>query len=79
LIGTAACLSPLSGCGAEAAILARSGTMRDEFDGRLWVDHGAAFGDVVASFLDQLKLSLKRLHEIQYEAPWLHDTKRKQG
>jgi len=47
--------------------------MRDELDGRLWVDHGAAFGDVVACFLDQLKLSLKRLHEIQYEAPWLHD------
>jgi hypothetical protein len=54
-------------------------TMRDELDGRLWVDHGAAFGDVVTSFLDQLKLSLKRLHEIQFEAPWLHDEERKQG
>lgn len=53
--------------------------MRDELDGRLWVDHGAAFGDVVASFLDQLRLSLKRLHEIQYEAPWLYDAERKQG
>ncbi len=53
--------------------------MRDELEGRLWADHGAAFGDVVTHFLDQLKLSLKRLHEIQYGAPWLHDAERKQG
>lgn len=53
--------------------------MRDELDGRLWADHGAAFGDAVTSFLDQLKLSLKRLHEIQFDAPWLHDAEHKQG
>ncbi|MBV8685361.1 MAG: hypothetical protein JOZ90_01735 [Alphaproteobacteria bacterium] len=44
--------------------------MRDEIDGRLWVEHHQAFSASVASFLGEVALGLRRLNEWQFEAPW---------
>jgi hypothetical protein len=44
--------------------------MRDEFDGRMWVEHHASFSDAVGGFLGRLYASFERLQAIQYDAPW---------
>jgi len=44
--------------------------MRDEFDSRLWVDHGAAFSKALAELIHQIRVSWTRLYEMQYDAPW---------
>ena len=44
--------------------------MRDELDARIWGDHGAAFAAALDRFFSSVALSLKRLHEIHFSAPW---------
>ena len=48
--------------------------MRDEMDGRIWVDHHADFSADLAGFLSRvaetLRVSLKRLNEMEFDAPW---------
>lgn len=45
--------------------------MRDEFESRMWIEHGAEFNAFVARVLDQAWQALKRLNEIEFDAPWL--------
>jgi hypothetical protein len=51
--------------------------MRDEIDSRMWVAHGHAFSESVAAFFAGLGTSigagLKRLNEIEFDAPWKRD------
>ncbi len=51
--------------------------MRDEIDSRVWVEHGHAFSENVANFLSAagtaIGVGLKRLNEIEFEAPWKRD------
>ncbi|HYI41404.1 MAG TPA: hypothetical protein VE053_13910 [Allosphingosinicella sp.] len=51
--------------------------MRDEIDGRIWVQHGHAFSQDVANFFAAVRASvgsaLKRLNEIEFDAPWKRD------
>jgi hypothetical protein len=44
--------------------------MRDEMDGRIWVEHHADFSAFIAGAIDALKVSFKKLHEIEFDAPW---------
>jgi hypothetical protein len=44
--------------------------MRDEMDSRMWVEHGADFTALVAKAIAVVGVSLKRLNEIEFEAPW---------
>lgn len=44
--------------------------MHDEIDGRLWAAHGRALGESLSHLLSELNVSLRRLNEIQFEAPW---------
>jgi hypothetical protein len=44
--------------------------MRDEIDGRMWLEHGAAFTEDLASLFRQIGEALNRLTEIQFRAPW---------
>jgi hypothetical protein len=48
----------------------RNHKMRDEMDSRLWVEHGADFTALMAKVIDAIGISLKRLNEIEFEAPW---------
>ena len=47
--------------------------MRDEIDGRLWVEHGHQFSEDLHRFFARVKLTLERLAAIQFEAPWRRD------
>jgi hypothetical protein len=51
--------------------------MRDEIDSRLWVAHGHAFSESVANFFaglgDTIGIGLKRLNELDFDAPWRRD------
>ena len=51
--------------------------MRDEIDSRIWVEHGPAFSDSLAGFLaaagDAIGVGLRRLNEIEFDAPWRRD------
>jgi hypothetical protein len=47
--------------------------MRDEIDARLWVDHHQAFSEAVANLFAAAGLALKKLHQIQFDAPWRRD------
>lgn len=51
--------------------------MRDEIDGRLWAEHGRSFSDSLASLFSQVRIALKRLNEIEFEAPWRQAEKAK--
>lgn len=48
--------------------------MRDEIDGRIWVEHHGAFSNDLANALGRAAANFaagfKRLNEIQYDAPW---------
>jgi hypothetical protein len=51
--------------------------MRDEIDGRFWVEHGHAFSETVAAFFARAATAagaaLRRLEEIEFDAPWKAD------
>lgn len=51
--------------------------MRDEIDSRVWVEHGHAFSESLASFLaaagTAIGVGLRRLNEIEFDAPWQRD------
>jgi hypothetical protein len=53
--------------------------MRDEIDGRIWVEHHAAFSeDLAKGFAAAAKYigaGFRRLTEIQFDAPWKHDAR----
>lgn len=53
--------------------------MRDEMDSRLWVAHGHEFSESVANFLAGLGTTigtgLRRLNELDFDAPWERDTR----
>jgi len=44
--------------------------MRDEIDGRIWVEHGAEFTAFLGRVIDALKVTFIRLHGIEFDAPW---------
>lgn len=44
--------------------------MRDEIDGRLWVDHHEAFAQSVGRFFHTLRHGFERLSARQFGAPW---------
>ena len=44
--------------------------MRDETEIRLWAEHGHAFSETVAAFFADLGAGLRRLNELQFDAPW---------
>jgi len=51
--------------------------MRDEIDSRIWAEHGQAFSESLARFLaavgDAVGTGLRRLNEIEFDAPWKRD------
>lgn len=53
--------------------------MRDEIDSRLWVEHGHAFSETVASFFagvgNAIGTGLRRLNEMEFDAPWERDAR----
>ena len=49
--------------------------MRDEMDSRLWVEHGHAFSESVTNFFAVVGTGLKRLNEIEFDAPWKRDAR----
>jgi len=61
----------------EAEMKQRNHEMRDGMEARLWAEHGHDFADAMArlfkgagSILRDWKIAMKRLNEIEYEAPW---------
>jgi hypothetical protein len=52
--------------------------MRDEIDSRIWVAHGHAFSESVASLFASLGTTigtgLRRLNELEFDAPWKRDS-----
>ena len=60
--------------------------MRDEMDARLWVDHHQAFSDsvgrladAVGSFLATIGVALRKLNQIEFDAPWRRDAAHGRG
>ena len=49
--------------------------MRDEIDGRIWVEHHGAFSEDLAKLFANIGEGFKRLTEIQFDAPWKHDAR----
>ena len=53
--------------------------MRDEIDSRIWVEHGHAFSEDLAKFFarlaDSIGTGLRRLNEIEFDAPWRNDVR----
>lgn len=51
--------------------------MRDELDSRIWAEHGQVFSEDLANFFAAIGASvetaLKRLNEIEFDAPWKRD------
>lgn len=47
--------------------------MRDEIDSRIWAQHGQAFSEDLANFFARIGAGLRRLNEIEFDAPWRHD------
>lgn len=51
--------------------------MRDEIDGRIWAEHGQAFSEDLAKLLARIGAAigtgLRRLNEMQFDAPWRRD------
>lgn len=47
--------------------------MRDEIDGRLWVQHGAAFGEQLLQVARNLGSTWDRLQAMKFDAPWRRD------
>ena len=48
--------------------------MRDEIDARIWNEHGHQFSEDLHRLFKTVAVSLRRLHAIQFHAPW-RDTK----
>ena len=44
--------------------------MRDEIDARIWSEHGHQLSDGLHRFFKTVAVSLRRLHAIQFDAPW---------
>jgi hypothetical protein len=53
--------------------------MRDEIDSRIWVEHGHAFSEDLAHFFASaaaaIGTGLRRLNEIEFDAPWERDAR----
>ncbi len=53
--------------------------MRDEIDGRTWVEHHGAFSEdlakLIAAAAANIAEGFRRLTEIQFDAPWKHDAR----
>lgn len=48
--------------------------MRDEIDACIWNEHGHQFSNDLHRLLEAVMMSFRRLHAIQFHAPW-RDTK----
>jgi hypothetical protein len=44
--------------------------MRDEMDSRIWLEHHQSFSNAVAALFADIGTALRRLNEIQFDAPW---------
>ena len=44
--------------------------MRDEMDARMWVEHHDGLGVAARRIAAQLKVTLRALHRVQFDAPW---------
>ncbi|HEY0044075.1 MAG TPA: hypothetical protein VGB62_05950 [Allosphingosinicella sp.] len=53
--------------------------MRDEMDGRLWAEHHQQFSDDLGKLFDGIAAGLKRLHQMQWSAPWRRDAGHRAG
>ncbi|HEX8224523.1 MAG TPA: hypothetical protein VF605_11965 [Allosphingosinicella sp.] len=53
--------------------------MRDEIDSRIWAEHGHAFSGDLANFFasvgSAIGVGLKRLNEMDFDAPWKRDVR----
>jgi hypothetical protein len=53
--------------------------MRDEIDTRAWVEHHGAFSEdlakLIAAAAANIGAGFRRLTEIQFDAPWKHDSR----
>lgn len=53
--------------------------MRDEMDGRIWVEHHQAFSGDLAKFFaragEAVGTVLRRINEIEFDAPWKRDAR----
>ncbi len=53
--------------------------MRDEIDSRIWAEHGQAFSEGLEAFLAaaaaNVGSALRRLNEIEFDAPWKRDSR----
>ncbi len=47
--------------------------MINDYDTAVWAEHHASFSDNVRRLVSTVMVSLRRLHAIQYEAPWRED------
>lgn len=47
--------------------------MRDEFDSRLWNEHGKAFSQQIVALFEAALYGLKRLNARTWDAPWRVD------
>lgn len=51
--------------------------MRDEIDGRIWADHHQAFSEDLDKFFARIGsavgIALRRLNQIEFDAPWKRD------
>jgi hypothetical protein len=47
--------------------------MHDEMDSRFWLAHGHAFSESVAGFFAEIGKGLRRLNELEFDAPWKRD------
>jgi hypothetical protein len=54
--------------------------MRDEMFGRMWVAHHQEFSNDLGRFLARagavIGSALKRLHEVEFDAPWKREVRR---
>ena len=44
--------------------------MRDELDARIWNEHGHQFSEDLHRLLKGVAVTFRRLHAIQFHAPW---------
>lgn len=49
--------------------------MRDEMDARIWNEHHTAFSDSLDRLFRNIGDALKRLHQIEFSAPWRDSAK----
>jgi hypothetical protein len=51
--------------------------MRDEMDARMWIEHHGGLSELVDRIGSQLRLALKTLHALEWDAPWRGKPKRR--